>query len=614
MVNKNDNTIDDHIDNEVINYLSLDDPKSFFLFAGAGAGKTRTLVNVLKSIKENHEKQLRFRRQKVAVITYTNNACDEIKHRLGDHNLFYVSTIHSYAWELIRHYTVDIKRWVEQKLKLDIQDLEEKERNGRGGKASETRKLKIVSKKSKLSNLSNIKKFTYNPNGDNFEKHSLNHTDVIGILADFLSTKTLIQRIMISSFPILLIDESQDTEKKLIDAFFEVQKQNNSSFSLGLIGDTMQRIYSSGKEGLGENLPSDWKTPEKKMNHRSQDRIVQLINNIRKDVDNQSQVSRSDKKGGIVRLFLVDQDIPDKQGVENSIAEQMKNITEDEYWDSTNKEYKILTIEHKMAARRGGFINLFDPLYKVDRLKTGLLDGTSKYLRVLTDQILPFIQAKRISDNFEVSRVIKKYSPLLKKENISVVENQIEKIKEANIATKELYSLWSESEPDILTVLKKVLELNLFTLPDKLKLILDDNFEDEGDEIANALLESFKFNFSEIENYSNYIAGESEFETQQGVKGLEYPCVMTIIDDSEAGGFLFSYDKLFKVKKPTASDEKNTKEGRETSSDRTKRLFYVACSRAKESLAVVVYTKNKGLVQETVIKNKWFEKSEIIDY
>ena len=68
MVNKNDNTIDDHIDNEVINYLSLDDPKSFFLFAGAGAGKTRTLVNVLKSIKENHEKQLRFRRQKVAEV------------------------------------------------------------------------------------------------------------------------------------------------------------------------------------------------------------------------------------------------------------------------------------------------------------------------------------------------------------------------------------------------------------------------------------------------------------------------------------------------------------------------------------------------------------------
>lgn len=32
------------VDDEIYSCLDLDNPKSFFLFAGAGSGKTRTLV------------------------------------------------------------------------------------------------------------------------------------------------------------------------------------------------------------------------------------------------------------------------------------------------------------------------------------------------------------------------------------------------------------------------------------------------------------------------------------------------------------------------------------------------------------------------------------------
>jgi len=45
----------------------------------------------------------------------------------------------------------------------------------------------------------------------------------------------------------LLIDESQDTNKTLMEALLVVQSQQKKKFLLGLFGDTMQRIYADGK-------------------------------------------------------------------------------------------------------------------------------------------------------------------------------------------------------------------------------------------------------------------------------------------------------------------------------------------------------------------------------
>lgn len=85
----------------------------------------------------------------------------------------------------------------------------------------------------------------------------------------------------------------------------------------------------------------------------------------------------------------------------------------------------------------------------------------------------------------------------------------------------------------------------------------------------------------------------SEFGTHQGVKGLEFDRVLAVLDDKSAGGFLFKYEKLFRVEPASTSDIKNEVEGKDSSITRTQRLFYVICSRAKKSLAVVAYTKDK---------------------
>ena len=97
--------------------VAADPPTSFFLFAGAGSGKTRSLVQALHVIKKEIGARLRLNGRRVGVITFTNKACAEIIHRLEFDDLFAVSTIHSFAWSLIKGLNNDIREW----LKINLQ-------------------------------------------------------------------------------------------------------------------------------------------------------------------------------------------------------------------------------------------------------------------------------------------------------------------------------------------------------------------------------------------------------------------------------------------------------------------------------------------------------------
>jgi len=97
--------------------------------------------------------------------------------------------------------------------------------------------------------------------------------------------------------------------------------------------------------------------------------------------------------------------------------------------------------------------------------------------------------------------------------------------------------------------------------------------------------------FSQVEPCTEYLSGRAHFDTHQGVKGLEFDRVMVIMDDAEARGFMFRYEDLFGGK---ASGSKTV--------DGTKRLFYVTCSRTKESLALIAYTKESDRVKNFVSK------------
>lgn len=615
-----DNHIDDHVDDEIINCMDLNNPKSFFLFAGAGSGKTRSLVKVLNKVRDNSYMQLQLNGQKVAIITYTNAACEEIERRLDYDPLFSVSTIHSFIWELIRNFNLDIREWLINNLIIKTEELKLKQKKGKPDtKTYIDRQNRIESNIKRIENLKKVKKFTYNPNGLNQEKESVSHNDVINIGAHFLENKPLMQKILTKKFPILLIDESQDTNKELINALFSVEKEFTDVFSLGLFGDTMQRIYSDGKADLGINLPENWAKPVKLMNHRCPSRVIKLINKIRSTIDGQEQKARQDKGVGAVRLFILPSNI-EKAIAENKVVKRMEEVTGDKKWNNIDADYTTLILEHHMAANRLGFLDMFKPIYQIDKLKTGLLEGSLPELKFFTQIILPIVNANELRDKFAIANIVKRFSPHIKMEKNE--KGQLLIIKKVQESIDKLLSCWVEKkDPLCIEVLQCVADSNLFEIPESLLPLTnrerefltakESNNDSEENDLINAWAECLNTPFSQIKAYNSYITGKLKFMTHQGVKGLEFPRVMVIIDDSEARGFLFSYEKLFGAKAKTQTDISNENVGKDTSIDRTRRLFYVICSRAEESLAVVAYSNKPELVKKHVIDAGWFEESEI---
>lgn len=605
-----DNHVDDHVDEEIRQCFSKDTPKSFFMFAGAGSGKTRSLINTLTFLDKEMGEKLSAHAKQVAVITYTNAACDEISRRLHYKPIFAVSTIHSFLWELIKNYQTDIKKWVIESVKKDIADLNEKQSKGRGGDAAAKRVEEIRRKMARLAKIETVKRFSYNPNGDNVGYDSLNHSEVVKMGSEFIATEKTMQEILIGKYPILLIDESQDTKKELVDALLAVYEKYKANFIIGMFGDTMQRIYMDGKDNLAKCIPDEWEKPKKIMNHRSTTRIVDLANTIRMTIDGQRQRARSDSETGTVRLFVAES-ASDKEWVEQRAAEIMAEKTNDTDWLDASK-YKSLILEHHMAARRFGFSNLYTPLNESKSFDTALRDGSIPEMSILSNIISPLIEAYQNNNSFEVSKIVRQHSPLLDKKSFrGNPGSQVELLKTAENAVEDMLFLWKDGAvPNCLDVFRSIKKTYLFNLNSRIDDILAEPTENEDKKVA-ALRKALTVPFSELERYSAYVTDNTRFATHQGIKGLEFPRVMVIMDDAEAKGFLFSYEKLFGAKSKTDSDIKNEQEGKDTSIMRTTRLFYVACTRAQKSLAVIAYTKNVDAVKNTAISNGWFFDKEI---
>lgn len=428
----------------------------------------------------------------------------------------------------------------------------------------------------------------------------------------------LFKQILINKYPIVLIDESQDTKKNLIESLFVLQSKNKNRFSLGLFGDTMQRIYSDGKEKLGEELPEDWLKPIKKINHRSKSRIIELNNKIRKDMDGQQQLARIENVGGTVKLFIVPRK-SDKLTVENLIKEKMSELTADEKWNNENS-VKNLTLEHHMAAIRMGFSTFFNPLYQVDKLKQGLLEGTLTSVNFFIKTILPLYNAFKTDNKFEISNIVKRYCPLFDEKHITEETDKKGILNQAKKNVDSLLNLWEgDKNPTLMDLLIEISESRLFIFPSELKLSIErtkssGTEEEQKDDDENLLAwdRALQSKFNEIIKYNGYVSDSSNFGTHQGVKGLEFDRVVVIIDDEESKGFMFSYDKLFGLKELSKNDNQNISEGKETGIDRTSRLFYVACSRAKESLAIVAYTDNAEQLKTNLIGLDWFNEDEVV--
>jgi len=608
--NITDDNRDSAADSIIQSCLDLKNPKSFFLFAGAGSGKTRSLISALDYINKTFGRELKLNNRRVAVITYTKAARDEIKRRCRYNSLFQISTIHSFAWDLICSHTEDICTWLKSDVSKKITDAETKLASIRN---KETKTYKQTEKKlnklkKRLQYLDSVRRFIYNPDGINTESNSLDHTEVVKISAYLLLKQETLQKILVDTYPILLIDESQDTKEELMNAFLSIQEKYSHRFSMGLLGDIMQRVYLEGKEDWQTSIPDSWETPSKIMNHRSRKRIVDLCNLIRKPVDAIEQRSRLNKEGGFVRIFVASRDNP--YDTEQNVQFQMAEITCDVRW-KLSEEVKKLTVEHKMAAERLGFKQLFEALDSVSSYKQGLRNGSLSAIGVFTHILLPLHKADLENNPFEKAKIVKE-NAILYKDMDCILTN--ESLNNLQNSIDDLSLCWKDRDPLCSELLQIIYKHNIFPISKDLQQLLESPLgeDDEDYQKLCGLSAALEAPFSEIERYWEYINGNASFDTHQGVKGLEFDRVMVIIDEKSSHGTMFNYEKLFGIMPKSPTDLKNESEGKETTLDRTRRLLYVTCSRAIDSLAIVFYTDCIETTASALSQTGWFNENEII--
>ncbi|PSV30104.1 UvrD-helicase domain-containing protein [Photobacterium sp. GB-72] len=106
-------------------YKNIDDFNSFIFNAGAGAGKTYALIETLKYVIINKISATQSP-QKVACVTYTNVAVNEIKNRLGNTEVVNVSTIHERLWELIKRAQPQLLQCHKEKIEAVINQNQQK--------------------------------------------------------------------------------------------------------------------------------------------------------------------------------------------------------------------------------------------------------------------------------------------------------------------------------------------------------------------------------------------------------------------------------------------------------------------------------------------------------
>ena len=199
----------------------LERKKSFLVEAGAGAGKTYTLVKALHFLMDRNQHILPKRHQKIACITYTNVAKDEIDARTDRSPLIYSDTIHGFCWSLIsgfqrqlRERLPQLQHWPDRI--AEVGDL--------GERAVE---------------------YDLGHRSINDHRVSIHHNDVLVLTVAFMENAKF-RRILTEKYPIILIDEYQDTNADWINSIKTFFLGQEGSPQFGFFGDHWQKIYGDG--------------------------------------------------------------------------------------------------------------------------------------------------------------------------------------------------------------------------------------------------------------------------------------------------------------------------------------------------------------------------------
>jgi len=538
----------------------IDKGLCFRLEAGAGAGKTYSLIESIRYLISSRADELLGNRQQIACITYTNVAKDEIKDRTDHHPVIFADTIHAFCWGILQHYQV--------KLREHLPELGEKWKN----RIDES--VGVTNQKVK---------YELGFPAVNECEITLHHDDVVALMARMLMYPKF-QKLLKSKFPIVLIDEYQDTNSKLADSIVTNLIDNDSGVLVGLFGDHWQQIYGASACGLITSEEGKIVELGKKANFRSDRNVVQCLNRMRPDLPQAESDPNSD---GVIKVFHSNNwvgvrrdgkggghwkdDLPESNVKE--YIEKTKELMCADEWDTSPEKTKILFLTNNLIASEQNFKNLADCFsYTDDYLKKN-----DKYIKFFLEVIEPTAFACEQQQYGELLQIKKKNHPQLK--------CQLDKTEWLNILDRVTHARNNFNVGDMLDLL---METKIPRMSSKIEESekryqqlaskpIDELEEDEA-KFVKKLSKLRSVDYLEVANLGEYIDEKTPFSTKHGVKGAQFDNVLVVCG---RGWNQYNWNQMLEwMASGCPEDKKNTFE-------RNRNLFYVSCSRAKHNLTLL---------------------------
>lgn len=592
----------------------LEEGRSFAMIAGAGAGKTTSLISALDHVRKTFGPSLLKKGQRVACITYTKRAVAVIRERLGFDELFEVSTLHSFLWGEIGGFQVDIHEAVTQfVIPKHIQSARDKD-NGGASKTAIAARQKAEKLEGELEALADASAWAYDDsNFSNFSEGLLGHDDVIAVAGYLLNEKSVFRRILGLRYPFIFVDEAQDTFVSIVEGLNELGAGVGLPL-VGYFGDPWQQIYDGR---AGDFLPpEEGLTITKTENFRCSPQVVSLLNAFRTDVEQVPSGKAADIEGS-VELVLVEAETPEgprrtyTSEQHDRALQKMDQAIESWGW-TAREDFTLLFLVRQMIARRLGFEqlnSLFIGDFASSRAQDDFEAGEHVLVRPFVKVILPLIRAQQDGDQRRVIDLLRANSPSFSTDGPNSNRSLGKMIELSRNAIEKLEAAWTSSTVKEVSLLAQ--DLGLVRMPDRLieHLSRDPRSEDfdkdihsqeKGDWLADAF---FAMSTEELSPYFDFISENTPFSTQHGVKGEEYPNVVVVFDDVEARWSQYNFNKLL--------TPKTIGEPTEGQLDRGRKLAYVCFSRAELNLRILLFTPSPAEARAELLSKGLFDDGQV---
>lgn len=557
-------------------FACLDEGRSFRLEAGAGAGKTYSLDKALRRLIDRRGTELLRQRQQVGCITYTNVAKDEIISRIEAHPAVRPETVHGFCWSILQDFQTTLRALVPE-LPSWAERLEPV-----GGIGARRVHYELG----------------YPSVGE--QQVTIRHEDVLALMIQAMALPKF-RAVLTARYPVLLIDEYQDTDAAFVDALKVWFLDHGEGPLIGLFGDHWQKIYG---DGCGSVEHAALVVIDKNANFRSADPIVQVLNRMRPDLP--QMVSDPDAPGearvfhtnawpGVRRTgqggghWTGDTSADAARAYFSHIKEQLGG----EGWDFAVGKTKILMLSHSVLAREQGYASI-PPIY--GQFNDPWLKKDDPHIKFLTDQLEPAcaaFEAQRYGDMFECFGT-----------GMPRIRRHLDKVAWADAMVSLIALRLSGSVGEVIDFIAAQSHMRLpEAVEEREKRLAETGPEPvEGESRRVTQLRKLRaVPYVEVIALDRFIDGHTPFATKHGVKGAEFENVLVIVG---RGWNKYNFVQMLEwIGADPPADKLEFFEN-------NRNLFYVACSRPKVRLALLF---TQILTANAIAKlTAWFGAANVV--